>query len=367
MVDSQAERVRKISAAGPGPDADALRTAYLDLLKLALCDLTGSATRTVTWTGDRRVFSRQLTGEDQLGWRVEGKDWPEHGLSMVGLRRLDDLQACVESVLAEGVAGDLIEAGTWRGGAAMLMRATLDAHGANHRPVWIADSFQGFPLPEDGGATDDREMELHMSAIDYLAPTADEVRGYFARFGLDHDIHLVPGFFEETLHTLREHRWALVRLDSDSYKATRLSLEALYPGLAVGGYLVIDDYFHPYLPTACRRAVDDFRAERGIAEPVEQIDWNSARWRREAAEEELAPASPRFGDAAAPRAVAERTGATIPTDRELQLADELAGVRARLAEVEARLGALDRSPLAPAADWLRRRLQSGRAGRGTTE
>ena len=54
---------------------------------------------------------------------------------MIGLRRLDDLQACVESVVADGVEGDLIEAGVWRGGASILMRATLDTLGAEGRTV----------------------------------------------------------------------------------------------------------------------------------------------------------------------------------------------------------------------------------------
>jgi hypothetical protein len=85
------------------PDAQALRAAYLELLKLCLCDLAGASTREVRWTGDRRVFSRTLTGEEQIANRKLGKDWPLDGLTMVGISRLDDLQACVESVVAEGV------------------------------------------------------------------------------------------------------------------------------------------------------------------------------------------------------------------------------------------------------------------------
>lgn len=322
---------REIQAAGPATGEHALRAAYLDLLKLCLCDLAGESTRTVTWTGDRRVFSRELTGPEQLQWRVEGKDWPHNGLSMIGLLRLDDLQACVQAVVGDQVGGDLIEAGSWRGGAAMLMRATLDSLGAQERTVWVADSFQGFPAPEAGDASDDREMELHMSAIEYLAPTLDQVRGYFRRFGLERRVRFVPGFFEETLDGLRGRTWALIRLDADSYRATRLALEALYPGLSVGGYVVVDDYFHPYLPTACRRAVDEFRADHGIAEPVEQIDWNGARWRRESAREIVieAPARPR-----APRPVPRSGRTAIPTDRELQLADEVAELRSRLDALE---------------------------------
>ena len=60
-----------------------------------------------------------------------------------------------------------------------------------------------------------------------------------------------------------------MRLDGDTYDATRLALRCLYPGLAVGGYLVVDDYGSF---DGCRRAVDEFRAEHGIDEPLEQVD-----------------------------------------------------------------------------------------------
>ena len=62
-----------------------------------------------------------------------------------------------------------------------------------------------------------------------------------------------------------------MRLDGDTYEATRAALDALYPGLAAGGYLIVDDY--GATAEECRRAVDEFRAEHGIAEPLEQVDW----------------------------------------------------------------------------------------------
>ena len=107
---------------------------------------------------------------------------------MVGLQRLDDLQACVESVVRDGVEGDLIEAGTWRGGASILMRATLDAlgdraHGVGRRLV------PGLP----------GRRRARLAPIDYLAVPVDEVRASFARFGLEHGVRFVPGFFEDTL------------------------------------------------------------------------------------------------------------------------------------------------------------------------
>jgi O-methyltransferase len=340
------------------PDAEALRAAYLQLLKLSLCDLTGASTREVRWTGDKRVFSRTLTGDQQLIHRAEGKDWPLDGLTMVGLARLADLQACVESVVRDEVAGDLIEAGAWRGGASILIRATLDSLGARDRTLWVADSFQGFPPADESGSDADRDLERALHRIGYLAPSLESVREHFARFGVEHGVRFVPGFFEETLDCLRGGHWALIRLDSDTYRATRLSLDALYPGLAAGGYVVIDDYFHPYLPESCRRAVDEFRAEHGVEDPIEQIDWNGARWRKTAAAQTDAGMSPGgFADAAAPP---RATGTDpIPSDRELELSDQVAALEAQLAAARAELERVQSSALGRLSAAAARRRPGG--------
>src|SRR5262249_45081208 len=156
--------------------------------------------------------------------------------------------------------------------------------------------------PEDA----DEGLEADMSAIDYLAPSLDDVKGYFERFGVASGVEFVPGFFEQTLEQLRGRCWALVRLDADGYNATRLAVDVLYRGLSVGGYLIIDDYFHPHL-RICRDAVNGFREEHGLDETIERIDWVGARWQKL---RELAPAADPVPTAApeAPRAAVERTG-----------------------------------------------------------
>lgn len=318
--------IREARAPRPGPDADSLRRAYLDLLKLCLCDLGGSSSTSVGSMPGGDIASRVLR-DDQLRVRAAGLDWPFQGLTMTGLQRLDDLQWCVESVVRDGIDGDLVEAGSWRGGASIMMRATLDTLGDHERTVWAADSFQGFP--------DDAAGEhLDLTAYDFLAAPLDEVKANFARFGYDQGVRFVEGFFEDTLPELSGHRWAIVRLDGDTYEATVTALHALYPGLARGGYLIVDDYgaFEE-----CRRAVDEFRTQHGITEPLEEIDWTGVRWRRESdtpIETTLPGGSPKR-HAVGSRATASQPGdRSVPSVRELQLERELKELRERVAAAE---------------------------------
>jgi len=326
---------RPIRAVRAKPGAEQLRTAYLELLKLTLCDLAGARTLSVTvsedtsWP-DSRVRWRELP-EEELSIRATGLDWPFSGLTMVGLKRLDELQACLEAVVAGGVEGDVIETGTWRGGASILARATLDSLGADERTVWLADSFRGLPTPDTERFPQDAHLDL--SQVEFLAVPADEVRRHFSRFGLDHGVELVEGSFDETLPELRDRRWSVVRLDGDTYEATWIALDHLYPGLSEGGYLIVDDYG---LIEPCRQAVDDYRREHDIDEPVEWIDWMGIHWRRR---DEPRPGTPRATPAHVSRtggSRAENGGSRtrIPSERELALEVEVRRLRALLALTE---------------------------------
>jgi O-methyltransferase len=342
---------RRPRASAPGPGSEQLRRAYLELLKLALCDLTGISTISVGRAEDG-VASRELTG-DQLGVRVIGMDWPLQGLTMIGLERLDDLQRCVESVVCEGIEGDLIEAGVWRGGAAIMARATLDSLGAGDRMVWVADSFRGFPGVE--------RSEDRWEQIDYLSVPAGEVKANFERLGLDGGVQFVEGYFAETLPALRDNRWSLIRLDGDTYESTLTALESLYPQLSVGGYLIVDDYG---ALRECRTAVDEFRAAHRIEEPFERVDWTCVRWRRSEARFHGEPLrQPESGTRAAvaePKGEsARRRDGRVPSLHELSLERELAAVRVRLEASDAELARMRAMPLRTVGAGMRRKLSRG--------
>lgn len=203
-----------------------------------------------------------------------GQTWPLIGETMVGIARLDNLQACIERVIEDRVPGDLIETGVWRGGASIFMRGVLRALEVGDRRVWVADSFQGLP-PPDGGFVQD-EGDMHHLFSDLAVPL-EAVRENFRRYGLlDEQVRFLPGWFRDTLPGLGDERWALIRLDGDMYESTMEALEHLYPQLSVGGYVIVDDGSLP----PCRAAVDDFRRRHGIEEPIEWIDWTGFFWRR---------------------------------------------------------------------------------------
>ena len=73
-------------------------------------------------------------------------------------------------------------------------------------------------------------------------------------------IHFVRGPVEETLPAGAPDEIALLRLDTDWYESTRHELEHLYPRLAAGGVLLVDDYGHW---EGARKAVDEYFADHG--------------------------------------------------------------------------------------------------------
>jgi O-methyltransferase len=207
--------------------------------------------------------------------RDEGRDQPYDAETMVGMKRLDNLQECVTRVVRDGVPGDLLEAGVWRGGSVILMRAVLDVLGDETRLVWAADSFDGLPPPDPTVPADsgDRHHENR-----FLAVGLEEVRANFRKYGLlDDRVRFLPGWFSDTLPHAPIEALAVLRADGDMYASTMDILAPLYPKVSDGGYVIIDDY--GAIP-ACRQAVHDFRAAHSITEPMTSIDWTGVYWRK---------------------------------------------------------------------------------------
>lgn len=204
--------------------------------------------------------------------RENGIDWPLFGYTMAGLRRLDNVEFCVEEVLKNDVPGDFIETGAWRGGTTIYMRALLKAHGVTDRTVWVADSFEGLPVPkgEDDGSD--------LSQVDYLKVSLEQVQSNFKKFDLlDEQVKFLKGWFCDTLPDAPIGEISILRLDGDLYSSTMDALENLYHKVSVGGYVIIDDY-HSW--PACRRAVTEYLEKNSIQPEIKEIDGSAVYWKK---------------------------------------------------------------------------------------
>ncbi|WP_374216223.1 TylF/MycF family methyltransferase [Frankia sp. R82] len=279
------------------PDRPEATARYLDLLRSTLTftlwdggdgsvwEPRGSARRLVARAVHRQGM--EIVRRTLPEHRGDGRDWPRLAHTMTGERRMRNLQDCTEQVIRDGVPGDLIETGVWRGGACILMRGVLAAYGVDDRTVWVADSFAGLPVPSPRYAADagDRHHEYTT-----LAVSVEQVRDNFRRYGLlDDQVRFLPGWFRDTLPQAPVERLAVLRLDGDMYESTIDALSALYPKLSPGGFCIVDDY--GAVP-GCRAAVDDYRAAHGIDEPITSVDWTGVYWRRGPAPQDTAAPGP---------------------------------------------------------------------------
>jgi O-methyltransferase len=250
---------------------ETLRTRYLDLVRASLIGMLNEDPALEVRVGGGRIpFDRNA--------RLAGLDWPASAASMIGARRMLQLQQAVEQVIAHDVPGDLIETGVWRGGACILMRAVLAAYGVTERKVWVADSFEGLPPPDAARYPSDAGAPFHL--FDQLAVPLETVRDHFARYQLlDDQVVFLKGWFRDTLKTAPIERLAVLRLDGDLYESTWDALVALYDKVSPGGIVIVDDYG---IIAPCREAVTNFRRIRGITETIHRIDDSGVQWQRRA-------------------------------------------------------------------------------------
>lgn len=261
-----ADRNGRGSAASAGPHP------YLDLLKKVLTDTvfeSGPSLETQSEASYIQSFIQHC---------IKGR-----ALTMVPMARLDNVQYCVEDVIKNEVPGDVIETGVWRGGTAIFIKAVLRTRNAENRRVWVADSFEGLPKPDPGlfpVEAEAHDTKLMRDVYNHFAVDMEDVKQNFSRFGLlDDGVQFLKGWFKDTLPSAPIQQLAVARLDGDYYQSTMDSLTNLYDKLSPGGYVIVDDYGQDDW-TYCRKAVEEFRSERKITEPIVRVDSTCHFWQK---------------------------------------------------------------------------------------
>jgi len=244
---------------------------YLDLLKRSL-------TNTI-FTSEPNIDDDEFRFTMDFASHYINSD----AVSMLPLARVDNIRNCIEDILRSYTPGHLIETGVWRGGAPIFMRGVLKAHGVTDRLVWVADSFEGLPEPDPDQFPLEAKVQsgpVMQRTYHNFAVGLEEVKRNFAAYGLlDDQVKFLKGWFKDTLPTAPIGPLALMRLDGDFYESTRDGLNSLYDRLSVGGFVIIDDYGEDSW-TYCRKAVDEFRSERHVEDPLIIVDSRCSYWQR---------------------------------------------------------------------------------------
>jgi len=199
--------------------------------------------------------------------------------TMTSAERLWTLLEAVRYVTDEGISGDFVECGVWRGGSIMAMARQLGELGIADRRLWLYDTFTGMTQPtredvEAGTGVTAQEMLESTAVADgnnvwCVAGRLDVEKNVFSTGYPQEKFIFVEGDVAQTLSESVPESIALLRLDTDWYASTKRSLEVLYSRLQPGGVCILDDYGHW---EGARKAVDEYFAngrKRPFMHPID--------------------------------------------------------------------------------------------------
>jgi hypothetical protein len=179
--------------------------------------------------------------------------------TMTSPERIAALCEAVRYVEANDIPGAFVECGVWRGGSTMAAALTFE----RPRAMLLYDTFEGMSTPterdrraSDGKAASALLATATKSETIWCAASLEDVTTNIASTGYPMErVTCIRGRVEDTIPATLPAQIAILRLDTDWYDSTRHELEHLYPLLAPGGVLIIDDYGYW---EGARRAVDEY-------------------------------------------------------------------------------------------------------------
>lgn len=165
------------------------------------------------------------------------------------LRQDDYVRGCsillaLKRIADEPVEGSLAEAGVYRGDTSELIHKALP-----ERRLYLFDTFEGFPAADLEGRADLRFGDTNEQLVR-------------RRLGASPNVVIRKGYVPETFTGLEQERFAFVLLDMDLYHPTKAGLDFFYPRLTRGAFLMVHDYNNPESNGACKKAVNEFLADK---------------------------------------------------------------------------------------------------------
>ena len=167
--------------------------------------------------------------------------------TMLSIQRLSGLVLGAKHIAKHGITGDVVECGVAGGGSALAVLRTL-SRTDDIRDVYLYDTYTGMPEPGDmDKKTRDatHAKDLYAEKKNWNAHSQGRVERTITKlcpnYPMDR-IQFIQGMVEDTIPKTVPDKIALLHLDTDFYSSTKHELEHLFPRLAVGGVLILDDY-----------------------------------------------------------------------------------------------------------------------------
>lgn len=195
-------------------------------------------------------------------------------LTLTSLESLKLLAICCKYIQSAEIKGDFVETGVWRGGSALVAKFML----GKSMFLYLYDTYDGMTEPSEfdyrvGEKSNESTLQKWHSlktatGNKWVAASLKEVENNFSRFKLlDEKVKLVKGDIRIVLESEQNLPQAIsiLRIDTDFYDSTLISLEKLWPRLTIGGILILDDYAHW---DGARRAVDEFFTKNRFTTPL---------------------------------------------------------------------------------------------------
>jgi hypothetical protein len=218
---------------------------------------------------------KKIIGKNNKKWVDLGLTQKEYDLiSRIHLKkltylseiRLTSIVKTCNSLERDDIQGVFIEAGCALGGSAILIASCKQ----KPRPLFIYDVFGMIPPPTKDDTSDVHErykiiLEGKSKGINgdnyygYETDLYNVVRSNFKDFGItceEQSVNLIKGLVQDTMKI--NQSVAFAHIDVDWYEPVLTCLKQIFPNLAIGGSIILDDY-HDW--GGCRKATDEYLLE----------------------------------------------------------------------------------------------------------
>jgi len=200
--------------------------------------------------------------------------------TMTSAERMFSLCEAVRYVVTNGIPGDIVECGVWKGGSMLAVALTLVNLNSMEKNIYLFDTFEGMSTPGNNDVYDNGKPAFQLLKEDssddeksaWCCVSIERVRSVMFSSGYDKDkIHFIKGRVEDTLPRFAPSDISILRLDTDFYQSTCCELEHLFGRISHRGVIIVDDYGSW---KGVREAWDEFIRKNKVNILMNRIDYS---------------------------------------------------------------------------------------------